>query len=70
MDSWQCLVNMLVSSRDPFRSSRMFMLHGLYLGVPLPSHFLKLARSSRASLLFHGKPVSSLLGYLYHGVFV
>ena len=30
MDYWKYLLNMLVYSRDPFRSSRVFMLRGLY----------------------------------------
>ena len=69
MDSWKCLLNILMSCRDPFRSNRVFMLHGLSWGVPSPSHFLKLARYSRNRPLFHWRPRVSLLGFLDWGVF-
>ena len=64
MDSCKCLLNMLVSSRYPFRIIWMFILHRLTLVVPSLSHFLKLAQSSRSCTLFRGRPRAYLLEYL------
>ena len=69
MDSWNFLLNMLVASRDLFRSIQMFTLRDLSWGLPYPSHFMKLARSSRACPLFHGRPRAYFMGSLERGVF-
>ena len=61
MDSWKCLLDMLVSSRDPFRSRRMFTLCVLAWGVSSPSHLMKLDQYSRDRHPFHGRPRDYLL---------
>ena len=66
MDSWYCILNILVCSGDSFRISQVFMLRGLDCGLPYLSYILKLFQYSMVHPLFH---IASLLGSLERGLF-